>query len=103
VNFGAAYLITLAGGVAAGDVEHINLVIDTEASAASDDLVSITGYQEGDMIVVSPYHAARTVVVKDNSALNLQGSDFTMDDLRDSLVLLNLGGNTWKELSRSAN
>jgi len=35
--------------------------------------------------------------------MNLSGIDFTMDDINDSMILLNQGSDTWKELSRSAN
>jgi len=102
-DFGAAHELTLSGGVAVKDSSHKNLLIDTEADAASDDLDNITGYSEGDMVIIAPADGARTVVVKDSANINLQGVDFTMDDIYDSMILLNLGSDKWKELSRSAN
>ena len=95
--------MTISGGVCAKDSSHKNLLIDTEGDAASDDLDNITGYDEGDMIIISPADGSRTVVVKDSANMNLQGIDFTMDDIYDSMILLNLGSDRWKELARSAN
>jgi len=105
MKFGAAHELTIASGVAVSDDSGAsrNLLIDTEGDAASDDLDNITGYAEGDAVIISPAHDARTVVVKDSSNLNLQGADFTMDNIYDSMFLLNLGSDKWKELSRSGN
>ena len=101
--FGAAVEVTIASGVAAKGVAGRNLLIDTEADAASDDLDDITGYSDGDMIIIGPANDARTVVVKDSATMNLSGVDFTMDAINDSMTLLNKGSDTWKELSRAAN
>jgi hypothetical protein len=90
-------------GVAVKVASRRNLVIDTFGDAASQDLNNITGYAEGDVVVISPANGARTVVVKDSADMNLQGADFTMDDIYDSMLLLNLGSDKWKEISRAAN
>jgi len=55
------------------------------------------------MIIISPSDDAVTITVKDAVGMNLQGVDFIMDDINDSMVLINQGSDTWKELSRSAN
>ena len=102
-NFGAAHELTINSGIAVKDSNHRNLLIDTEGDAASDNLDNITGYSEGEIVIISPANGARTVVVKDSASINLQGVDFIMDDVYDSMILLSLGSDKWKELSRSAN
>lgn len=78
--------------------------VDTEGDAASDDLDTINGGRTGDILVIMPANAARTVVTKHGTGnLNLSGGgDFTMDEDDDFLVLL-LIGSTWQEISRSEN
>jgi len=103
MKFGAAYDVTIASGVITGSSSYRNLRVDTESGDATDDLTTIMGYSEGDSILISPAHASRTVVVKDGAGINLQGVDFSMNDITDVMMLVCLGGNTWKEISRSAN
>jgi hypothetical protein len=55
------------------------------------------------MLIISPSDDAVTITVVDSVGMNLQGVDFVMDDINDSMILLNQGSDTWKELSRSAN
>lgn len=103
-SLGPQYELTMTvGGVAVKIANRRNLLIDTFADAASQDLNNITGYTEGDVVVISPANGARTVVVKDSANVNLQGVDFTMDDVYDSMLLLNVGSDKWKEISRAAN
>jgi hypothetical protein len=103
-SLGPQYELTMSvAGVAVKVASQRNLVIDTFGDAASQDLNNITGYAEGDVVVISPANGARTVVVKDSADMNLQGADFTMDDIYDSMLLLNLGSDKWKEISRAAN
>lgn len=79
-------------------------MVDTEGDAASDDLDTVNGGRTGDILVIVPANAARTVVAKHGTGnLNLSsGADFTMDEDDDFLVLL-LIGSTWQEISRSEN
>ena len=102
-SFGAAAEITLlTGGTVAKDTDTKNLLIDTFADAASDDLTNITGYDEGDLILVRAAHTDRTVVMKDGANMNLQ-SDFSLSNTERSMILLNIGSNKWTEFSRAAN
>lgn len=101
-SFGSATELTISGGVVTGDPSYKNLLIDTEADAASDDLDSIGGYDDGNMVMIRPANDARTVVVKNGANLILQGVDFTMD-ADDAMLLLNIGSDTWIELSRADN
>lgn len=78
--------------------------VDTEGDATPDDLDTISGGRTGDILVIVPENAARTVVAKHGTGnLNLSGgADFTMDEDDDFLVLL-LIGSIWQEISRSEN
>jgi hypothetical protein len=79
-------------------------LVDTESSAASDDLVQVVGLAEGDEVILSPANAARTVVVKNGTYLKIQnGYDFEMDSLHDTITLICVGSDTCKERTRSSN
>ena len=101
-QFGAAELIYISGGLAAYSGGSRNILLGGEGGA-DDNLDRITGYAEGDMVIISPYSDAVTITVVDSVGMNLQGVDFVMDDINDSMILMNQGSDTWKELSRSAN
>jgi len=101
-SFGAPTTLTIAAGLAAKTVDTKNLLI-AGAGGVADQLDRITGYNEGDMVIISPSDGAVTITVADSVGMNLSGIDFTMDDINDSMILLNQGSDTWKELSRSAN
>ena len=101
-QFGAAELIYIAGGIAAYSGGSRNILLGGQGGA-DDSLDRITGYAEGDMVIISPYDDAVTITVTDAVGMNLQGVDFVMNDINDSMVLLNQGSDTWKEISRSAN
>uniref|UniRef100_A0A6M3KV48 Uncharacterized protein n=2 Tax=viral metagenome TaxID=1070528 RepID=A0A6M3KV48_9ZZZZ len=94
--------LTIAAGViTATQSWH---TVDTAADGATDDLDTINGGTEGDLLIISPNNAARTVVAKHGTGnLNLaSGADFTMDEDDDFLMLL-YDGTNWQELSRSEN
>jgi len=101
-QFGSPETLTIATGVAAKVGGQRNLLLAGEGGL-DDQLDNITGYAEGDMIVIGPASDTVTITVADSANMNLQGADFTMNNVYDSMVLLNLGSDKWKELSRSAN
>ena len=101
-QFGAAELIYISGGIAGYSGGSRNILLGGEGGV-DDNLDRITGYAEGDMVIISPYADDVTITVVDSVGMNLQGVDFVMDDINDSMILLNQGSDTWKELSRSAN
>jgi len=90
---------TIAAGVIAASGSYMK--VDTEAAAATDDLDSITGGVDGDILILRAANAARTVVVKDGTNLKLAG-DCTLDNTEDSITLLHDGTN-WVETARSNN
>lgn len=71
-------------------------LVDTEGSAASDDLDTINGGSNGDVLVLQIVNSSRTVTIKHNTG-NIyctNGSDFTLDNVRDMVWLL-YDGTRW--------
>jgi hypothetical protein len=98
----SAPAITISGGViTATDSFH---QVDTEASAATDDLDTINGFASGRILVLRTVNASRDIVVK-HATGNLRlagGVDFTLANTTHLIMFL---GSTsgWNELCRSAN
>lgn len=79
--------------------------VDTETDAASDDLDTIVTGTDGQVVTLMAENAARVVTVKHNTG-NIQlsgGTDFALDGLNDSIILLYNGATSnWVELSRTS-
>jgi len=77
--------------------------IDTNADAATDDLVQITGLEVGDEIIIAPDNDARTVVLKNGINLVLcRGADFILNNTKDRIKLQAIGSDVLVEISRSS-
>lgn len=65
------------------------ILIDTEASGATDDLdtITATNLMDGDILVIKAANTARTVVIKNGTGNIRCGSDRTLDNTRDRIVL----------------
>lgn len=100
LNFGSPTALTITtGAITATKSYH---TVDTEASAATDDLDTINGGTTGDILIITAANSTRTVVAKDGTGnLSLAG-DFSMDNADDTLTLI-YNGTNWLELSRSNN
>jgi len=91
--------------ISSGEITVVNShhKIDTESDASTDDLVTINGGVGGQMLLIQPANASRTIVAKDSTGnLRLNG-DFTMNSSTDSLLLMNVTASYWMEISRSDN
>jgi prolyl-tRNA editing enzyme YbaK/EbsC (Cys-tRNA(Pro) deacylase) len=75
--------------IAAGVITRTQAVhrVDTEADAASDDLVTISGGADGLIVIIRAENAARTVVIKETGNIALGGSDITLDDINKMVML----------------
>jgi hypothetical protein len=95
-------LQTIASGVVTL-TSYFNLVrIDTEGSAASDDLDTIDGGQFGQVTTFAANNTARTVVFKDGTGNLRLAGDFSLDNTEDSITCV-FNGSVWLEMSRSDN
>jgi hypothetical protein len=95
--------LMLASGVLNAVTGFVRVV--TEGGAASDDLDTITvgSLPEGSLIVLVADNSTETVVVKNGTGnIQLAGSDFTMDNKKDTIMLI-LTQSNWLEVSRSNN
>lgn len=78
--------------------------IANEGGAATDDLDTINGGADGDILVLMPSSSGQDITFKDGTGnLNLSG-DFTTGDTSDSITLIyrNTGTPKWYELSRTS-
>ena len=62
--------------------------VDTESDAATDDLATINGGSDGEIVVISPENAARTVVLVDSGNIQLPGGVPVILDNTDRHVTL---------------
>jgi len=94
--------VTIAAGVITPPQMYVK--VDTEADAATDDLVTITAppASAARLLVIAPINAARTVVVKHNTGnIWTGGDDISLEDLGDHLILI-YDGTEWAVIGGSA-
>lgn len=86
---GSATALTIATGVVTLTNNSSSYVLDTEGAAATDDLDTISGGQDGQIIILNSANAARNAVVKHNTGniYNPNGFDITLDLTTDFVVL----------------
>lgn len=100
INRGTATAVTIATG--AVTITSSYATIDTEAAAATDDLDTINGGREGDVLTIRAVNSTRDVVAKDGTGNLKLAGDFTMDHVEDTLSLI-YDGTNWLETARSNN
>lgn len=97
-----AQLVTIATGVITVTSEIV--IVDTEAAAATDDLVTINGGKDGMIILLQSDSAARDVVIKNGTGNIRCGADRTLTDSRDVwMARYHAGISTWLQVSFSDN
>ena len=88
----AATELTIAAGVITKTKGYHD--VDTQADAAEDDLDTINGGAEGEVIFLRAENAARTVICKHGTGnLDLRGNDIYLTDTDQILVLMHDGTN----------
>jgi hypothetical protein len=102
INFGAPETLTISTGVVTRTSTTSHFVIAAE-SGTSDDLDTINGGSDGDVIVLSP-DSGDTITVRDNIG-NLQlASNFSMDNPADKITLIYHNAiSKWCEITSSGN
>jgi hypothetical protein len=100
INLGASSEVTIAGGAIAISRSHHR--VDTEANAASDDLDTISGGAEGDVLMVRLENAARVVTVRHNTGnVHLSNArDVTLSSANQVLRLF-YTGTRWVDVTAS--
>lgn len=94
--------VTIASGAITITSEHV--VVDTEAAAATDDLVTINGGKDGMIIYLRSDGASRDVVIKNGTGNIRCGADRTLTDPRDMwMARYQANISTWLQVSFSDN
>lgn len=100
LNVGTAATVIISGGVITATQTRHN--VGTEGAAATDDLDTINGGTEGDILILTSTSSSQDTTLKDATGnLSLAG-DFTLTRPDDTIVLMYHAG-LWKEISRSDN
>jgi hypothetical protein len=105
LHSGTARELTIAAGVITVRRGDSYILVDTEADAATDNLDTINGGTEGQVIVFRSYAEARDPTLTDAVGnMQLAGGNFTLNGTVDHIMLIcRVGGTAWAELSRSNN
>ncbi len=94
--------LTIASG--AITVTHNHHKVATESGAGTDDLETINGGVDGQILVLRASISGDTVkLIDDTGNLRLAGGDFSMDTGNDTITLICVAGSLWFEISRSDN
>ncbi|WP_421730788.1 hypothetical protein [Brevundimonas sp.] len=105
LSVGASIVDTIASGLLKPRATFCRVA--TEGGAGSDDLTNLpTDRRIGTILILRQATSAQNVVVKDGTTsggnIYLSGSDFTLTNIRDKLMLI-CEGSYWSEISRSNN
>jgi len=100
LNLGASTELTIAAGVITATRSFHS--VDTESDASTDDLVTINGGTEGDILFLRADSSARTIVLKDQTGNLRLAGDFSMDNDQDTITL-HFEDPNWLERARSSN
>lgn len=104
LNLGTTNILTIAAGVITiSSSASSNILVDTQGGAATDDLDTISGGQDGDIVLLRSLSAARDTTIKNGTGniLTATGADYVLATATACIMLINFGGNNWREISRS--
>jgi hypothetical protein len=77
-------------------------IVDTEGDAATDDLQTINGGSEGDILILRQSVSGRDVTLKDNTGNLRLAGDCNLTDSASTITLIKVSAN-WFEIARSIN
>jgi hypothetical protein len=99
LSFATPTELTISGGVAT--MTQTRHQIDTEGDAATDDLDTINGGSEGQILILKAINGARTVVVKHGTGniATADTVDISLDEFRKFIVLM-YQGSTWYVIAK---
>jgi len=96
LNLGEPIPLTIASGAVTASSSYHSVAVET---GSTDDLDTINGGMEGDILMIFNPAGASTVVAKNGTGNILLGSDYTMDSTSKMLTLRKFSSD-WVELSR---
>jgi hypothetical protein len=102
VHYVVGGIVNLGGALASVNNRRSRLRLNAEGGVATDDLDTINGLLDGDVLIVSPNSDSQTIIAKDGTGNLRLAGDFTMDSITDRLMLIS-DGTLLYELSRSDN
>ena len=90
--------LTIASGAITlpNKVSPIYVSVDTEADASTDDLDTINGTFESQMVILRAASGNRTVVAKDGTGNLRMSADFSLDNTEDVLLFVSDGTNLYQ-------
>jgi len=100
LNFQSGGELVISSGVIT--VTASRHTVDTEADAATDDLDTINGGVDGDILVLSSNHSDRDTTLQDGTGNLYLAGDFTLTSAHSTILLMYISGK-WRELSRVNN
>ena len=100
ISTGPSTLATISGGAITFAATYMR--VDTEGSAASDDLDTISGGTAGTLLILRSTNNDRDVTVKDGTSLKLAG-DCVLGTTNDRIMLQCVFAGVWAEIARSIN
>ena len=101
LNLGTGSTLTIA----AGEITVVESYhrVDTQGGAGTDNLDTINGGSNGDILVLRSIDSTRDVTLRDGvDNLRLAGN-FTLASVQDVITLIQREGGVWNEVSRSDN
>jgi hypothetical protein len=99
LNVGTDTTLTISGDIIA--VTRTRHLIDTEGASAQDNLVTINGGVEGDIIILQSVSASRVIVIKNSGNIYpTDGAEVTLDNPYQVFSAV-FDGTKWCELSPS--
>ena len=99
-NLGTPTELTIAAGVITRT--RSNHTVDTQGDEGTDDLDTISGGVEGDLLLLRAADSARSIVLKDGTGNLRMPADMTLDHA-DDVELLYYDGTNWLEITGSSN
>lgn len=104
INVGTGVAATIASGVITASAT--NMVVDTESAASADNLDTINGGSDGDLLIIRQASSTRDITLTEvgNISLNQGASTRVLDNGDDRIMLMFFGATSeWVELSFANN
>ena len=98
---GSPQTLIISSGIVTVDGDGF-YIVDTEDSAATDDLTRINGSAVGNPIRIRSADEARVITVKRGTNLKMP-SDFTLNSIYDVIEFVSYGSDILVEIHRSSN